>query len=162
MYISAWLGENSVMTDQKTIPGAGFRQSDPASFEDRIRSAALRPTRQRLALAELLFSNGNRHLTAETLHSEALHAGVKISLATIYNNLHQFTEAGLLREVIVDASKSYFDTNVMPHHHFFHEDDGRLQDIDSPELAVQGIPGLPEGTSISSIDVIVRLTKQSS
>ncbi|MEH6402398.1 MAG: iron response transcriptional regulator IrrA [Sneathiella sp.] len=150
------------MTDQKTNTGVDFNHSNPASFEDRIRSASLRPTRQRLALAELLFSNGNRHLTAETLHSEALRSGVKISLATIYNNLHQFTTAGLLREVVVDASKSYFDTNVTPHHHFFHEDEGRLQDIESPELVVQGIPSLPEGTMISSIDVIVRLSKRSS
>ncbi|MBL4741162.1 MAG: transcriptional repressor [Sneathiella sp.] len=150
------------MTDQKTNTGADFSRTDPAALEDRIRSAALRPTRQRLALAELLFSNGNRHLTAEKLHSEVLHSGVKISLATIYNNLHQFTAAGLLREVVVDSSKSYFDTNVTPHHHFFHEDEGRLQDIESSELTVLGIPNLPAGTAISSIDVIVRLSKQSS
>ncbi len=131
-------------------------------LEDKIRSVDLRPTKQRIALAELLFSNGNRHITAEKLHGEALENGVKISLATIYNNLHQFTTAGLLREVVVDASKSYFDTNVEPHHHFFHEDQGKLEDIFSHQLTVEDVPDLPEGTEISSIDVIVRLTKKRS
>ena len=128
-------------------------------LELKIRAAKLRPTRQRIALAELLISGGNRHITAETLHSEALENGVKISLATIYNNLHHFTDAGLLREVIVDASKSYFDTNTSAHHHFFFEDEGRLQDISADHLSVQNIPSIPEGMSISSVDVIVRVIK---
>lgn len=134
---------------------------DLIELENKIRSADLRPTKQRLALSELLFSNGNRHITAEKLHGEALEKGVKISLATIYNNLHQFTTAGLLREVVVDASKSYFDTNVTPHHHFFHEEIGLLEDISGHEISVDDIPHLPEGTKISSIDVIVRLTQKS-
>ncbi len=136
------------------------KKSDPVELENKIRSADLRPTKQRLALADLLFANGNRHITAEKLHGEALEKGVKISLATIYNNLHQFTSAGLLREVVVDASKSYFDTNVTPHHHFFHEDKGILEDISGHKISVDDIPNLPEGTKISSIDVIVRLTQQ--
>jgi len=126
-------------------------------LELKIRDAQLRPTKQRLALADLLFSNGHRHVTAEKLHGEALGSGVKVSLATIYNNLHQFTAAGLLREVIVDASKSYFDTNTHAHHHFFHEDEGRLEDIAAPLLTVDHIPDLPQGTEISSIDVIIRV-----
>ncbi len=129
-----------------------------AELEDKIRTAQLRPTKQRIALAELLFASGNRHITAEKLHSEALDAGVRISLATIYNNLHQFTEAGLLREVVVDASKSYFDTNVTPHHHFFHEDKGLLEDICCEKMSVTNLPDLPDGTRISSIDVIVRVS----
>jgi Fur family iron response transcriptional regulator len=130
-----------------------------SNLEERIRRAHLRPTKQRVALARLLFEGGNRHITAEMLHGEALKTGVKISLATIYNNLHQFTEAGLLRDVIVDSSKSYFDTNMAPHHHFFHEDSNKLQDIAPGDLAVHNIPRLPEGTKISSIDVIVRVTR---
>ncbi|MEP4108488.1 MAG: iron response transcriptional regulator IrrA [Sneathiella sp.] len=131
-----------------------------AELENKIRSADLRPTKQRIALAELLFATGNRHITAEKLHGEALDAGVRISLATIYNNLHQFTSAGLLREVVVDASKSYFDTNVEPHHHFFHEANGSLEDIRSSDLTVSNIPALPAGTKISSIDVIVRVSSE--
>ncbi|MBL4907872.1 MAG: transcriptional repressor [Sneathiella sp.] len=141
-------------------PQVNENRTDVIDLENKIRSANLRPTRQRISLAKLLFSEGNRHITAEKLHGEALGKGVKISLATIYNNLHQFTTAGLLREVVVDASKSYFDTNVEPHHHFFHEDRGLLEDISSHRLTVDDIPNLPEGTEISSIDVIVRLTKR--
>lgn len=140
-------------------PNMNENSSDLTSLEDKIRAADLRPTKQRIALADLLFSSGNRHVTAEKLHGEALENGVKISLATIYNNLHQFTTAGLLREVVVDSSKSYFDTNIEPHHHFFHEESGMLQDISSNKISVEDIPNLPEGTEISSIDVIVRLAK---
>ncbi|PHQ72269.1 MAG: transcriptional repressor [Sneathiella sp.] len=129
-----------------------------ADLEKKIRDARLRPTRQRLALAELLYAHGNRHVTAERLHSEVMETGVSVSLATIYNNLHQFTSAGLLREVVVDSSRSYFDTNVTPHHHFFHEQTGALEDIPKGALSVQNIPSLPEGTEISSVDVIVRVT----
>ncbi|MFC4271865.1 transcriptional repressor [Sneathiella chungangensis] len=132
-------------------------QSDFVELEKKLRDAELRPTKQRLALAQLLYSQGNRHITAERLHSEAMEAGVAISLATIYNNLHQFTTAGLLREVVVDSSRSYFDTNVAPHHHFFHEEQGTLEDIAKSDLTVANIPPLPEGTEISSVDVIVRV-----
>ncbi|MEH6545242.1 MAG: iron response transcriptional regulator IrrA [Sneathiella sp.] len=124
----------------------------------KIKTANLRPTQQRLALADLLFAQGNRHVTAERLHNEAMSSGVTVSLATIYNNLHQFTTAGLLREVVVDSSRSYFDTNVDPHHHFFHEKTGELEDIPRNQLSVDNIPTLPEGTEISSVDVIVRVT----
>ncbi|WP_169566834.1 iron response transcriptional regulator IrrA [Sneathiella limimaris] len=130
--------------------------------EDRLKQVNLRATRQRLALADLLFSDGHRHITAEQLHSEALNEGVKISLATIYNNLHQFTQAGLLREVIVDPSRSYFDTNTSHHHHVFHEVEGTLQDIPANALKVSGIPDLPKDTEINSVDVIVRVRKKSS
>jgi len=131
--------------------------SELVDLETKLRDAQLRPTKQRLALAQLLFSDGNRHITAERLHSDAMEAGVAISLATIYNNLHQFTTAGLLREVVVDASRSYFDTNVAPHHHFYHEQSGTLEDIATSDLTVDNIPPLPEGTEISSVDVIVRV-----
>jgi Fur family iron response transcriptional regulator len=124
---------------------------------DRLRAAELRPTRQRLALAKLLFEQGDRHITAERLHEEALAAGVSVSLATVYNTLHQFTAAGLLREIVVDATCSYFDTNVSEHHHLFFEESGRLEDIAGQDLVVSGLPAAPEGTEISRVDVIVRL-----
>lgn len=124
---------------------------------ERLRTAGLRPTRQRLALVRLLFECGDRHVTAEQLHAEALANGVRISLATIYNSLHQFTSAGLLREVVVDPARRYFDTNVSAHHHFFHEDDGALHDIAGDRIALAGLPDAPRGTEIDRVDVVVRL-----
>ena len=124
---------------------------------DRLRAAGLRPTRQRLALAKLLFQGGDRHVAAEELHGEALAANVRVSLATIYNTLHQFTEAGLLREIVVAGGRSYFDTNVTAHHHFFHEDSGRLEDIPGHLVAFAALPEPPQGTSVRRVDVIVRV-----
>lgn len=117
----------------------------------------MRPTRQRLALARLLFENGDRHITAEALHEEALRANVSVSLATVYNTLHQFTAAGLLREIMVDGTRSYFDTNVDEHHHFFFEGSGRLQDIPVESVVVSELPPPPDGTAVSRVDVIVRV-----
>jgi len=124
-----------------------------------IRAAHLRPTRQRLALARLLFDRADRHVTAEQLHNEALAARVRVSLATVYNTLHQFVGVGLLREVVVDPGRSYFDTNVSDHHHFFHEDDGQLTDIDGDRIEVKDLPNPPAGTSVRRVDVIIRVTK---
>lgn len=125
-----------------------------------LREAGLRPTRQRMALAELLFAQGDRHLTAERLHEEAVGKNVPVSLATVYNTLHQFTEAGLLREVAVEGSKTYFDTNTSNHYHFFCERDGILMDIPTDELTVEGLPQPPEGMQISRVDVLVRLVEK--
>lgn len=122
-----------------------------------LRNAGLRPTRQRLALAGILFSKGDRHVTAELLHEEAMADSVPVSLATVYNTLHQFTRAGLLREVAVEGSKTYFDTNTSNHYHFFCERNGVLMDIPVGDLAVEGLPEPPEGMEISRIDVLVRL-----
>jgi Fur family transcriptional regulator, iron response regulator len=124
---------------------------------DRLRSAELRPTRQRLALARLLFENGDRHITAESLHEEALSVDVRVSLATVYNTLHQFTSAGLLREIVVDGTRSYFDTNTDDHHHFFFEGKGRLEDIPADRIVVSELPPPPSGTTVSRVDVIVRV-----
>jgi Fur family iron response transcriptional regulator len=124
---------------------------------ERLRSAGLRPTRQRLALVRLLFEEGDRHVSAETLHGEAQRAGVRVSLATIYNTLNQFTAAGLLREVVVEAGRSYFDTNIGDHHHFFFEDSGELQDIPGDQVEVKALPSAPAGTEVRRVDVIVRL-----
>jgi len=125
----------------------------------RLRNAGLRPTRQRLELAGLLFRDGDRHLTAEGLHAEAQDAGVRVSLATVYNTLHQFTGAGLLRQVVVDASRSYFDTNIGDHQHFYCEDEGRLIDIAGDTIAVAGVPTPPKGTEIERVDVVIRVRR---
>nr|WP_281393024.1 Fur family transcriptional regulator [Roseibium litorale] len=124
---------------------------------DMLRDAGLRPTRQRVSLAELLFSQGDRHISAEILHEEAVQADVPVSLATVYNTLHQFTEAGLLREVAIDGTKTYFDTNVSDHHHFFVEGDNEVFDIPGEGVGIGRIPAAPEGMEVVRVDVIVRL-----
>jgi Fur family iron response transcriptional regulator len=122
-----------------------------------LRRSGLRPTRQRLALAKLLFAGGDRHVTAEMLHVDAVAAGQRVSLATVYNTLHQFKRAGLLRELAIDGSRTVFDTNTSNHNHFFIERDGHLLDIPSDSIRVDGLPEPPEGMRISHIDVVVRL-----
>src|SRR5213076_1715971 len=121
--------------------------------------AGLRPTRQRLELVGLLFSGGHRHMTAESLHADATAGGVQVSLATVYNTLHQFTGAGLLRQVVVDAARSYFDTNTGSHHHFFCEDDGMLTDIPGEAIEVTHVPDAPKGMAVERVDVVVRVKR---
>lgn len=128
-------------------------------ISERLRQAGLRPTRQRMLLAELLFSQGDRHVSAEMLHAEVMAVGEQVSLATVYNTLHQFTEVGLLRELAIDGSKAYFDTNVSNHNHFFVEERGELIDISGESIRVDGLPEPPEGMRISHIDVVVRLVR---
>lgn len=125
----------------------------------RLKEAGLRPTRQRLALGKLLFDAGDRHVTAEQLHGEASEQGIKVSLATVYNTLNQFTASGLMREVVVAPGRSYFDTNVEDHHHFFYEDDGALQDIPEDQIALAALPESPADMEVSRVDVIVRLRR---
>jgi len=127
-----------------------------------LRRLCLRPTRQRLALCRLLYGRGNRHVTAELLQGEARTENLSVSLATIYNTLHQFTAAGLLRQVIVDGSRIYFDTNTSDHPHYFLEDDGALSDVPGGRVAVTGLPTPPPGTEIERVDVIVRLRRKRS
>lgn len=129
----------------------------PGNLMDRLRGAGLRPTRQRVALARLLFEDGDHHITAEQLHTMALTATIRVSLATVYNTLHQFTEAGLLREIVVDSGRSYFDTNTSDHHHFFYERTGRLEDIPAGEVQIAAVPEAPAGTRIRRVDVVVRI-----
>ena len=128
-----------------------------ATVLDRLREAGLRPTRQRVALARLLFDGADRHVTAEQLHSEAEGAGVSVSLATVYNTLHQFTDGGLLREVVVEAGRSYFDTNTGGHHHFFDAGTGALTDIPGDEVAIGDLPAPPPGTEIERVDLVIRI-----
>lgn len=122
-----------------------------------LKRAGLRPTRQRMSLGALLFGSGDRHLTAEMLHIEAIEHQIPVSLATVYNTLHQFTLAGLLREVAIEGSKTYFDTNTSDHHHFYFESDGVLMDIEGETVSVMSLPEPPEGMEISRVDVLVRL-----
>jgi Fur family iron response transcriptional regulator len=142
------------MTD---IAAAASLPSFDQALPTRLKAVGLRPTRQRLALAGLLFEGGHRHITAEQLHGEAGASAIKVSLATIYNTLHQFTEAGLLREVVIEPGRSYFDTNVDDHHHFYVEGSGQLLDIPAESVSLACLPVPPEGTTISRVDVIIRI-----
>jgi Fur family transcriptional regulator, iron response regulator len=132
------------------------------SIAEKLRVAGLRPTRQRVALAKILFGEGNRHVCAESLHADAVAAKVPVSLATVYNSLHQFKSAGLLREVAIEGDRSYYDTNTANHFHFFNESEGRLTDIAPGDLVFSGLPQVPEGKEIDRIDVIVRLRDKAS
>jgi Fur family iron response transcriptional regulator len=123
----------------------------------RLKSVGLRPTRQRLALSRLLYDGGDRHVTAEQLHSEAMAAGMRVSLATVYNTLHHFTAVGLLSEVVIGPGRSYFDTNVGAHHHFYFTRSGKLQDIPSDRLQLKRLPDAPPGTRVQRVDVVVLL-----
>lgn len=125
----------------------------------KLSAAGLRPTRQRIALAQLLFCGRDRHVTAERLYEEARAASLPVSLATVYNTLHQFTAAGLLREIAVDGARVYFDTNVSDHHHFLIEDSGELVDIHGATVSLGDLPVAPEGLRLERIDVVVRLRR---
>jgi Fur family transcriptional regulator, iron response regulator len=120
----------------------------------------LRPTRQRVALAELLVGDGeNRHVTAESLYAASVGSGEKVSLATVYNTLRAFCEAGLMQEVTVDGHRSYFDTRMDDHPHFYWEDRGELTDAPAEELKIMGLPAAPDGTEVSRVDVVIRLRR---
>lgn len=126
-----------------------------------LAQAGLRPTRQRVSLATLLVGDGNdRHVTAESLFELACDAGEKVSLATVYNTLRAFCDAGLMREITVDGSKSYFDTNMSDHPHFFWEDSATLSDAPAEELEIRKLPKAPEGAEIAKVDVVIRLRKR--
>jgi Fur family transcriptional regulator, iron response regulator len=145
---------------QAAVMRKKLRENVGDSASLRLRQAGLRPTRQRNELAKLLFQNGHRHLTAEILHAEALGEGVKVSLATVYNTLHQFTQAGLLRQVVVDATRSYFDTNLDDHQHYYCEDEGALMDIPGGDIIVENRWVPPAGTRVKRVDVVVRVTRE--
>lgn len=128
---------------------------------DWLKAGGLRPTRQRLALAELLVGDGmNRHVTAESLHAAAVEAGESVSLATVYNTLGAFCSAGILREITVDGSKSYFDTNMTDHPHFYWEDTATLTDAPAAQLDIRRLPDAPPGAEIAAVDVVIRLRRR--
>ncbi len=125
-----------------------------------LASVGLRPTRQRLSLASLLVGDGlNRHVTAEGLYEAASGADERVSLATVYNTLRAFCDAGLMREITVDGSKSYFDTNITDHPHFYWEDTATLTDAPSAELEIARLPVVPAGAEIIAVDVVIRLRR---
>lgn len=126
----------------------------------KLRSVGLRPTRQRVALCNLMFGRGDRHLSAEDLHAEAQEAGESVSLATVYNTLHQFTDAGLVRPLSAEGQRTYFDTNTSDHHHFFVEDDGEMVDIPAGSFDLGRLPPAPDGMEIVNVDVVVRLRRK--
>lgn len=130
-----------------------------ADLAERLRLAGLRPTRQRVSLAAILFGAGDRHVSAESLHQEALAAKINVSLATVYNTLNQFKSAGLLREVAFEGDRTFFDTNTSNHFHYYLEESDSLVDIEAENLEVRGLPPLPHGTEIDRVDIIVRLRK---
>ncbi|MBL8644359.1 MAG: transcriptional repressor [Rhodospirillaceae bacterium] len=133
--------------------------SRDATVLDRLRASGLRPTRQRLALAKLLFAHGPRHVTAESLFNEAKAKRVNLSLATVYNALHDFTEKGLLREISIKSGQSYFDTNTADHHHFYFEKTGKLQDVPLESVRITSLPETPEGETVERVDVVIRLSR---
>ena len=133
---------------------------DLTRTEARLRQAGLRPTRQRLALACLLYAKGDRHVTVEELHEEAASAGIDVSLATVYNTLHQFTEARMIRVLAVEGNRTYFDTNVSDHHHFFVEGRNEVLDIPTSNISIANLPEPPEGMEISHVDVVIRLREK--
>jgi len=147
-----------------TRPGASMRvELNGCPWHDvraMLRRVGLRPTRQRMSLGWILFAKGDRHVTAELLYEEATRAKVTVSLATVYNTLHQFTEVGLLRQVAVDGSKSYFDTNASEHHHFFVEGEDELVDIPGANVLLDKMPTAPDGYEIARVDVVVRLRRK--
>lgn len=140
----------------------GFQDQFAAARGARwLMSAGLRPTRQRLALAALLVGDGkDRHVTAESLHAAATASGEPVSLATVYNTLRAFCEAGLINEISVDGSRSYFDTRLDDHPHFFWEEEGRLVDAPADGLHIARLPDLPEGAALSRVDVVIRLRRR--
>jgi len=154
------MGLSRSVTIPTSQPGSELTGCPWHDVKAMLRQVGLRPTRQRMALGWLLFGKGDRHLTAEMLYEEASRAKVPVSLATIYNTLHQFTEVGLLRQVAVDGSKAYFDTNTSTHHHFFVEGEDELLDISGSDALVGNSPTPPEGYEVARVDVIVRLRRK--
>ena len=159
--------DTSMLNDDALTTAAHDAAHHPAltgcpwhDVNEMLQAAGLRPTRQRMALGWLLFGKGARHLTAEMLYEEATLAKVPVSLATVYNTLNQLTDAGLLRQVSVDGTKTYFDTNVSAHHHFYLEHNHELVDIPDPHLLLQKMPEVPEGYEIARVDMVVRLRKR--
>jgi len=149
-----------ISADQQLALRVGVEPDRSGEYREWLRVARLRPTRQRMALAWILFSKGNRHVTAEMLYEEAVKAKTPMSLATIYNNLHQFTEAGLVQQIAVGGAKTFFDTNTVAHHHFFLVGEHALVDIPAAEVLLGRVPEPPPGYEITRVDVVVRLRRK--
>ena len=140
----------------QTIPAESARRAS-----EWLARGRLRPTRQRITLAALLVGDGDdRHVTAESLFTAAKGQRANVSLATVYNTLRAFCSAGLMQEVTVDGTRSYFDTNTHEHPHFFWEDTGTLCDAPAEEMEITSLPEAPEGAEIASVDVVIRLRRK--
>jgi Fur family iron response transcriptional regulator len=139
---------------------AAIDQPPMRDYEAMLRDAGLRPTQQRVALAQLLFSQGDRHFTAEMVYSEAAQSSLQVSLATVYNTLNMFAKLGLLREIGVDGTTTYFDTKTGDHHHFFIEGAGEIRDIPTTQISIGTRGSVPEGYEISRVDLVIRLRKR--
>ena len=124
----------------------------------RLQAAGLRATPKRIAIGGLLFDGVDRHVTADDVATIARRAGVRVSLATVYNTLNQFVAAGLMKRITMDTDRTYFDTNVSDHHHLFFEEDGVLHDIPGDTVRVEGLPPIPAGSKVRAVEVIVRMT----
>ena len=128
-------------------------------YVERLKQVGLRPTRQRVELLNLLCSKGDRHVTPESLHVEARDAGIRVSLATVYNTLNQFTDNGVLQRLITEAGVTWFDTNVTDHHHFYDEQTGELTDFPAELLSVSRLPDPPSGKAVSAVSIVVRISE---
>ncbi len=128
------------------------------SLSNRLQSAGLRATPKRIAIGGLLFDGQDRHVTADDVAAMARKAGVRVSLATVYNTLNQFVSAGLMKRITLDTDRTYFDTNITDHHHLFFEQNGVLHDIPGDSIRVEGLPEIPAGAKVRSVEVIVRMT----
>ncbi|MBI5163211.1 MAG: transcriptional repressor [Magnetospirillum sp.] len=132
-----------------------LRSSEDA---ETLGGAGIRPTRQRMAVMRAIREGGHRHLTPESFHRELGDAGLKLSLATVYNTLNHFAGAGLLKRVGA-GDRTFYCTNTEPHHHFLDEVSGRIEDIPGLQPEVIGLPPAPEGATITAVDVIIRVRR---
>mgnify|MGYP001176251720 FL=1 len=127
---------------------------------EKLKEAGLRVTKQRIAVANIIFENKNHHFTAESLYKESLKKNCRLSMATIYNTLRNFTEANLLREVFIDSDRRYYDTNLTDHHHLYFSDSGHLEDVQSNQIQISKFPDIPQGLKIDRMDMIIRVSKK--
>jgi Fur family iron response transcriptional regulator len=151
---------NTMTIDAEAQPRE--KECNRTRLQNLLRKAGLRPTQQRLALAGLLFGREHHHFSAEELHDKALSHNISVSQATIYNTLHQFTRAGLLREVPVDGARTYFDTNTRDHHHYYLEDENRIIDIPDHKITIKDLPDPPHNMEIARVDVVIRVRSKQS
>ena len=132
-------------------------QMDPnADFAQQLRRAGITPTQQRVQMAEILFAE-EQHLSADQILKQVNQRDKYVSKATVYNTLGLFTEKGLLREVIVDPTKVFYDSNTSEHHHFYNVDSGELTDVDSEEMLLGDLPNLPAGTIATGVEIIIKI-----
>ena len=131
------------------------------TFVKKLRSSKLRPTKQRLKICQFLFDRKKTfHFTVEILNKKINKSGTsKVSLATIYNTVEAFTSAGYLKEILTSKNKSYYDTNIKSHHHFYDEGSKELTDIHYSQIKLSKVPIPPKGKKIKNLEVVIRIQK---